>query len=58
MKSFVQFLVGVAVMFAVAPLIYETPFNHPLIFAGLFLGAMYATAVVQHYIHWRRSRRG
>jgi hypothetical protein len=58
MKSFVQFVVGGVVMCAVAPLVHGTPFEHWMFFLPLFIGSMYATALVQHHIHWRRSRRG
>lgn len=58
MKKLVQIAVGAGVMFGAAPFLYGTPFNHGMIFVPLFLGGMYATAVAQHWIHWRNSRRG
>lgn len=45
-------------MLIVAPYLYETPFNHWIVYSALFVGVMYAVALVQHHIHWRRSRRG
>jgi hypothetical protein len=45
-------------MFLAAPLLYETPLSHGTVFMTIFVGGMYATALVQHWLHWRRSRRG
>lgn len=58
MQHLIQFVVGGAVMLLVAPLLYGTPFNHVLVFMPLFVVSMYATAVVQAYVHWRFSKRG
>lgn len=57
MKKFVQFVVGVAAMCFVAPFLFGTPFNHWMVFVPIFAGAMYGTALLQHYgSHWRRPR--
>lgn len=58
MKKLIQFSAGCAAMFGVAPYLYGTPFNHVLIYGPLFLGVMYATAIVQAYAHGRFSSRG
>jgi hypothetical protein len=58
MKKLVQIAVGAGVMFGAAPFLYGTPLNHWMVFAPLFLGGMYATALVQHWLHLRYSRRG
>ena len=57
MQSFIQYCVGCAVMFGAAPFLYETPFNHWMVYLPLFVGGMYATAVVQHWRHQRRLQR-
>lgn len=56
MKKLVQVAVGAAVMFGVAPFLYETPLYSGMVFVPLFLGAMYATALVQHYLAHRARR--
>lgn len=58
MKKAVQLAVGTAVIFGAAPYLYDTPFYHWMVFVPLFLGAMYATAVVQHLVHWRTRASG
>ena len=58
MKRLIQLAIGSAVMFGAAPYLYETPFNHWMVFTALFVGSMYSVAVVQHWIQWRFSRRG
>ncbi len=58
MKRLAQIAAGSAAMFGAAPLVYGTPHNHGFVFVTLFVGAMYATALVQHWLHWRYSRRG
>lgn len=58
MKSLVQFVVASAVGVGAVQILDGTPFNNVIVYGVLFLGTMYATAVVQHYIHWRRSKRG
>lgn len=56
MKKLTQVTVGVALMFAVAPLTFDTPFNHWMVFATILLVGMYGTALVQHYLDHRRPR--
>lgn len=58
MKSLAQMAVGIAAMVLLAPHVFGTPFNHWMVFAPVFIGSMYAVALVQHWFHWRRSRRG
>lgn len=58
MKTFIQLAVGTAAMVLAAPCLYGTPFNHWMVFLPIFVGAMYATAHVQHWLHFRYSRRG
>ncbi len=58
MKKLVQIAVGAGVMFGAAPFLYETPLYNGMVFVPIFVGAMYATALVQHWFHWRNSRRG
>ncbi len=58
MKRLAQIAAGSAAMFGVAPFMSGTPLYHGAVFATLFVGAMYATALVQHRLHWRNSRRG
>lgn len=56
MQKLVQLAIGSAVMFGAAPYLYGTPFNHWMIYLPLFVGAMYATALVQ--AHWPLPMRG
>lgn len=58
MKSLVQFVVGCAAMILLAPPLFGTPLYSWLVFAPVFVGAMYAVALVQHWFHLRFSRRG
>lgn len=58
MQKALQFAVGCAAMFLAAPFLHETPFNHWMVFLPLFMGSMYATAVLQALFHFRFSRRG
>lgn len=53
MKKAVQLAAGTAAIFGAAPYLYGTPLYHWMIFVPLFLGAMYAVALVQNFIHWR-----
>lgn len=57
MKSFIQFAAGVAAMCLLAPLVFETPFNHWAVFVPVFVGTMYGVAVAQHFWAHRRSSR-
>lgn len=59
MKKLVQLSAGSAVIFGIAPLTHGTPLHHWLVFVPLFVGTMYAVAVVQHYWppRWSMSRR-
>lgn len=45
-------------MVLIAPPLYGTPLYHWMIFAPVFIGSMYAVALVQHWFHFRFSRRG
>lgn len=46
-------------MFIPAPYLVGTPFNDWIVYTALFVGGMYATALVQAHFHFRRlSRRG
>lgn len=56
MKKLVQAAVGAAVMFGAAPFTYGTPLHDGMVFTSLFIGAMYATALVQHRLGHRRPR--
>lgn len=56
MQKLVQVAAGAAVMFAVAPFLYGTPFNHWLVFLPIFMGTMYGVALWQ--FHRRFSKRG
>ena len=59
MQKALQYASGCAAMFLPAPYLFGTPFNHWVIFTGLFVGGMYAVAMVQAHFHFRRlSRRG
>lgn len=58
MKSLVQFAAGTGAMVLLAPHLFGTPLYHWIIFAAAFTGAMYAVALVQHWFHFRFSRRG
>lgn len=57
MKRLIQVAVGAAVMFGIAPFTYGTPLHDGMVFISLFVGAMYATALLQHYWAHRRPRR-
>lgn len=57
MKSFIQFVAGGAAMCLLAPFVFETPFNHWVVFVPVFAGTMYGVAVLQHYWDHRRSSR-
>lgn len=58
MKSLVQFAAGTGAMVLLAPHLFGTALYHWIIFAPVFTGAMYAVAMVQHWLHFRFSRRG
>jgi hypothetical protein len=58
MKKLVQIAVGAGVILGLAPFTYGTPLHTGMIYVPLFLGAMYGTAVVQHYWPlWSNRRR-
>jgi hypothetical protein len=57
MKKLMQLAIGTAAMVLAAPYLYETPLNNWGVFLALFVGGMYATALVQHWLHWRMSSR-
>ena len=52
----VQFVVGVAAMCIAAPYLFGTPLYHWMVFVPIFVGAMYGTALLQHWGHWRTRR--
>ena len=60
MKSIIQVLVAFLFTgFLSEALLFGTPLYNGYIILPLFIGAMYATALAQHFIHWRlSSRRG
>lgn len=58
MKSLVQFAAGTGAMLLLAPRLFGTALYHWIIFAAVFTGAMYAVALMQHWFHFRFSRRG
>lgn len=59
MKSIIQVLVAFLLTGWIGHYLHGTPLYHWVVFLPLFVGAMYATAVAQHYwAHWRLSRRG
>ncbi len=58
MRKFIQLLAAFSVTLWVAPYLFATPFYHWMVFVPIFAGSMYAVALVQHWYHWRFSRRG
>lgn len=58
MKSFIQVAVAFLLTGWLAHYLHGTPLYHWMVFLPLFVGAMYAVALVQHRLHWRFSRRG
>ena len=56
MQRFVQFVAGVGAMFLAAAFLHETPLNHGGVYVPIFIGTMYAVALVQHRLHWRSVR--
>lgn len=58
MKSFIQVLVAFLFTGLLSEaLLFGTPLYNTYVIAPLFIAAMYVTALVQHFIHWRRSSR-
>lgn len=56
MKKLVQVSVGAGVIFGIAPFTYGTPLHHGMVFVPVFIGAMYATALAQHFWSHRPPR--
>ena len=54
MKKLIQYAAGLGVGFLAVQVLDGTPFNHWMVHLPIFVSAMYATAVAQHYWdHWR-----
>lgn len=59
MKSIIQVAVAFALTSWLGHYLHGTPLYHWGVFLPLFVGVMYAVALVQHFLHWRgASRRG
>lgn len=58
MKSIIQVLVAFLFTGLLSEaFLFGTPFYNGYVIGPLFVGAMYVTALVQHWFHWRRSSR-
>lgn len=57
MKSLVQLAAGALFTRWIGGYVFGTPLYHWVILLPPFVGAMYVTALVQHWIHCRLSKR-
>lgn len=58
MAKFMQLAVGFGAACFVGELVHGTPLYHYGVIVPVFVGAMYATALLQARLHWRRSSWG
>lgn len=58
MKSIIQIAAAFLLTGWLGHYLHGTPLYHWGVFLPLFVVVMYATALVQHFLHWRFSSRG